>query len=75
MPFDGVSPKSIVILDNASIHHVDCVVDTIQSVIPASILTRHEYNRGSLCRNQTVFTSSIYKPMTVSFKPHHVLEP
>ena len=32
MPFDGVSPKSIVILDNASIHHVDCVVDTIQSV-------------------------------------------
>ena len=32
MPFDGISPKSVVILDNVSIHHVDSVVDTIQSV-------------------------------------------
>jgi len=32
MPLDGVNPNSIIILDNASIHHVDCVVDTIQSV-------------------------------------------
>ena len=31
VPFDGVSPKSIVVMDNASIHHVDCVVETILS--------------------------------------------
>ena len=28
-PFDGSNPKSVVILDNASIHHVDAVVDLI----------------------------------------------
>ena len=32
VPFDGVSPKSVVVMDNASIHHVDCVVETILSV-------------------------------------------
>lgn len=32
MPFDGVSENSVVVLDNASIHHVDSVVETIQSV-------------------------------------------
>lgn len=30
-PFDGLSPRSVVILDNASIHHVDPVVSTILS--------------------------------------------
>ncbi len=30
-PFDGVNPCSVVILDNASIHHVDGVVDLIES--------------------------------------------
>lgn len=28
-PFDGFSPRSVVILDNASIHHVDSVVNAI----------------------------------------------
>ena len=32
IPFDGVSPNSIVVMDNASIHHVDLVVETILSV-------------------------------------------
>lgn len=32
LPFDGNNEKSIVVLDNASIHHVNCVVDTIRSV-------------------------------------------
>ena len=27
VPFDGVSPNSIVVMDNASIHHVDTVVE------------------------------------------------
>ena len=30
-PFDGRSPRSVVILDNAAIHHVDPVVRTILS--------------------------------------------
>ena len=32
MPFDGYSHKSAVVLDNASIHHVDRVIETIKSV-------------------------------------------
>ena len=32
MPFDGQSPNSIVIMDNASIHHVDQVTELITSV-------------------------------------------
>ena len=32
MPFDGINSNSIVILDNASIHHVDGVVDMISEV-------------------------------------------
>ena len=30
-PFDGINPHSVVILDNAAIHHVDGVVDLIES--------------------------------------------
>lgn len=32
MPFDGVNPHSVVILDNTAIHHIDRIVQTIQSV-------------------------------------------
>lgn len=32
MPFNGTNPKSVVVMDNASIHHVKEVVDKIQSV-------------------------------------------
>ena len=32
VPFDGLSPNSVVVMDNASIHHVDSVVETIPSV-------------------------------------------
>ena len=32
VPFDGLSPNSVVVMDNASIHHVDSVVETILSV-------------------------------------------
>ena len=32
MPFDGTNPHSIVVLDNASVHHVDGVADLIQGV-------------------------------------------
>ena len=32
MPFNGVNPHSVVVLDNASIHHVDGIVSMIESV-------------------------------------------
>ena len=32
VPFDGLSPNSVVVMDNASIHHVDSVVKSILSV-------------------------------------------
>ena len=32
MPFDGSNPHSIVVLDNASVHHVDGIADLIQGV-------------------------------------------
>ena len=32
MPFDGSNPRSVVIMSNASIHHVDEVVQMIQGV-------------------------------------------
>lgn len=31
MPFNGVNPFSVVITDNASIHHVDSAVTAIQN--------------------------------------------
>ena len=31
-PFNGQNPNSVVVLDNASVHHVDSVIQTIQSV-------------------------------------------
>ncbi len=32
MPYNGTNPHSVVIMDNASIHHVDGVVQMIQGV-------------------------------------------
>lgn len=32
MPFDGVNPHCVVILDNCSIHHLDAIVDMIHEV-------------------------------------------
>lgn len=32
MPFDGFNSHSVIILDNASIHHVDHVIDSLHSV-------------------------------------------
>ena len=44
-PFDGHSPWSVVIIDNASIRHVDPVVTTILfTEISPPLFTRHESN-------------------------------
>ena len=40
MPFNGTNPNSVVIVDNASIHHVDRIVQIIQTVwSPSSLFT------------------------------------
>lgn len=32
MPFNGTNPHSVIVLDNASIHHVDKVVELLHSL-------------------------------------------
>ena len=36
-PFNSVNPRSVVIMDNASIHHVDQVVDLIERQAGAKV--------------------------------------
>ena len=36
-PFNGVNPRSVVIMDNASIHHVDEVIDLIETQAGAKV--------------------------------------
>ena len=56
MPFDGLNPNSVVILDNASIHHVHHIVETIEcwctNPLSTTLLTRLEPNRGGVCKSQ-----------------------
>ena len=33
MPFDGSNPHSVVIMDNASIHHVDKVIQGVGAMV------------------------------------------
>ena len=37
MPFNGTNPRSIVIMDNASIHHVDEIADLIETQAEAKL--------------------------------------
>ena len=32
LPFNGVNPHSVIVMDNASIHHTDLIADTLQSL-------------------------------------------
>ena len=65
---ERVPNQYVVILDNASIHHVDCVVDTIQSVgAHVRFLPPYSPDMNPIEEVFAVF----YKPTTVSFKPHH----
>lgn len=43
-PFNGVNPLSVVIMDNASIHHVDSVTDLIQNQAGARLLFLPPYS-------------------------------
>ena len=37
LPFNGVNPRSVIIMDNASIHHVDGAIDLIENQIGARV--------------------------------------
>ena len=43
MPFDGVNPHSVVIMDNASIHHVDGIVQMIKDTGALVLFLPHIY--------------------------------
>jgi len=43
-PFDGNNPLSVVIMDNASIHHVDDVVDAIENTAHAKVIFLPPYS-------------------------------
>ena len=60
MPFNGQNPNSIVILDDASINHVDQVVELITSVgaLHGQVSTPwHEPHREAVRWDQAVFAS------------------
>ena len=55
IPYDGTNPRRVVILDNASIHHVQPAIDLIQetgafSSFSTSLFTSFYANRGVLFR-------------------------
>ena len=41
LPYNGINPHSIVIMDNASIHHVAPVVQLIESTLEPSWFSCH----------------------------------
>ena len=53
-PFNWINPHSVVIIDNAAIHHVQGVINLIEKPsrcqvdLPSSLLTLSESYRGSL---------------------------
>ena len=43
-PFDGINPHSIVIMYNASIHHIDDVIDLIETQAGAKVIFLPPYS-------------------------------
>ena len=44
MPFNGINPRSVVIMDNASIHHVEEVINLIEIQAGARVLFLPPYS-------------------------------
>ena len=44
MPFNGVNPRSIVVMDNASIHHTEAVIDLIENKAQAKLIFLPPYS-------------------------------
>ena len=38
MPFNGINPRSAVVMDNATIHHIETVVDLIENQSHAKLI-------------------------------------
>ena len=55
LPFDGTSPKSILVMDNASVHHITEVSELLQQ---AGIQSRSESYRGILQLCQELFETT-----------------
>ena len=56
MPFHGTNPRSVVVMDNLSVHHVPAVQDCWNfSTVPTTLQSRSQPNRGNilLCEKST----------------------
>ena len=43
-PFNGINPRSVVIMDNASIHHVEEVIDIVENQAGAKLVYLPPYS-------------------------------
>ena len=44
MPFNGVNPHSVVVMDNAAIHHTEAVIDIIENQAQAKLIFLPPYS-------------------------------
>ena len=67
MPFNGINPRSVVVMDNASIHHVDKIRDLIEQKAKAILCFLPPYSPG-LMLAEGVFR--VFLRLTISSKHH-----
>ena len=65
MPFEGENERSMVMLDNASIHHIDLVVEAIKCWSISQVLTTLPYApRRSICRSEGIHKTQLHAVFT-----------
>ena len=88
-PFNGVNPRSVVIMDNATIHHVDQVVDLVEKQAGAKLCFLPPYSpdlnpaegvfsqvKSIMKQNDQMFPSMLSikgSPGTHLHRSHHIL--
>ena len=65
LTFNGVNPRSVVIMDNASIHHVEEVRDLIEVQAGAKLLFLPSYSLDSIP------VEGIFSQLKNLMKPNH----
>ena len=60
MPYDGVNPRSIVVMGNASIHHVQQVTDLIENQAKEKLIFLPPYS-PDLNPAEEVFSNNYYE--------------